>query len=304
VPEVLAPLVPLAVALLLLLIAYGLVVVLTPIIEGILREVPLVGGFLADKARHALDWIKAQLTGWFNSTVSLLVRWFTGLENVWRAFVEATDGYLVALPEHLAHIVQVTVPALIREALHPVRAEVAALTQQVDALPADLADVFTKPLSDFRGIEHGVRGEVDALARTLRNVDLPDIRAEAISGAADLALGAEREVADLRDRVDADLRWVIDQLGKLPLAQLLTQLAALSGTAALLQVITAEAGLDNAECRSKVRQICATDPNAWQALLEVAGFAALWAGLDVLIAEMQDFAGELLPLVEDALSGG
>lgn len=108
----------------------------------------------------------------------------------------------------------------------------------------------------------------------------------ALAGVKGIAVGA----AD-------DLATIEGQLGALGTAGLIAAIPAL-GT--LVHAIATEAGLENAECRSKVKGICGTDPSAWAELLgglAVLGFAF---SLRELYEVARPLADELAPVIAKA----
>jgi len=94
-----------------------------------------------------------------------------------------------------------------------------------------------------------------------------------------------------------DLR---DAFGRLDLERLAGLLGAGALSGYLVQALAREAGLADAECRGKVKQICATDAAAWENLL--AGLVAL--GFAFSLRELYDVArplvDELAPVIAQA----
>lgn len=108
----------------------------------------------------------------------------------------------------------------------------------------------------------------------------------ALAGVKDIAVGA----AD-------DLATIEGQLGALGTAGLI---AAIPAIATLVHAIATEAGLENAECRNKVKGICATNSNAWGDLL--GGLVALGFAFSLreLYAVAEPLAAELAPIIAKA----
>jgi hypothetical protein len=94
-----------------------------------------------------------------------------------------------------------------------------------------------------------------------------------------------------------DLATIEGQLGALGTAGLIAAIPAL-GT--LVHAIATEAGLENAECRSKVKGICGTDANAWANLL--GGLAAIGFAFSLreLYEVAEPLAKELAPVIAKA----
>lgn len=96
---------------------------------------------------------------------------------------------------------------------------------------------------------------------------------QALTGAEHAFDSALADVRGIAVGAEKDLETLYGHLGLLGAAGLL---AALPALATLVNAIATEAGLDNAECRSKVKGICGTNPAQWGKLL---GGLALMAGL-------------------------
>lgn len=301
---VVIPFFAIGVALLLLLIAYALTALLTPILEGMARSVPVVGGYIARGIDKAISYAASHLTKWAESGIGLCVGWVHGLWSSWSDFVDAVNAFIVDLPGKLDHLTHVTVHEIVHAFVNPVR----DLAHDAHALAGDALDQVNalgrSVERDLHSFEGQVQGELQRTLDRLRNIDLPNLHG-VIDREIDVAVG--RVAGDLRDVTgwaDHEFGRVWDQLHAIPLARLLDLLAASVGAFALLNVIANEAGLNRAECRDKVRNICSTDPDAWRALLEVAGFALAFVGIEEFLQLAQDFAREGLPLIEEAIGGG
>lgn len=292
------------VALLLLLVAYALSVLFTPIIEGVLKQVPFVGGVLANKAKGALDWASGKVIGYANTGLHTLVSWFNGLTGAYGDFVDAVNAFIVGLPDQLYHLLHVSVHDVVKSFVNPIRdAANAAQTDATSAL-SQLSAIDDLPLSHFKGIDAGVETALDRLHTLVRNVDLPHVLDQATTAAGGLFDAAEGDIADLRDVVVGDVGALWDFIGRIPLDELIALLTAVPALVGLVELVTTESGLNNEACRSKVKNICSTDPSAWQALLDIAGVALLWGGLAEFVQLTRDFASETLPTIMEAARGG
>lgn len=80
--------------------------------------------------------------------------------------------------------------------------------------------------------------------------------------------------------VAGELHEIEGDLGAVGTAGLLASIPLL---ATLVHSIATEAGLDNAECRRKVKGVCGTDPGAWAKLLAGAALVAVPFGLAELV---------------------
>lgn len=303
-PAVLVALAAVGVALLVLLVAYALAVLFTPIIEGVLREIPFVGGVLANKAKSALDWASAKVISYANTGLHMLTAFFNAMTDLHRDFVDAVNAFLVELPGKLDHLLHVSVHEIVKAFVDPVRDLVHAAQADATSALSTLDNLDTLPLSHFKGIDAGVDTALDRLHTLVRNVDLPHVLDQATTAAGGLFDAAEGDIADLRDVVVGDVGALWDFIGRIPLDELIALLTAVPALVGLVELVTTESGLNNEACRSKVKNICSTDPSAWQALLDIAGVALLWGGLAEFVQLTRDFASETLPTIMEVARGG
>lgn len=126
--------------------------------------------------------------------------------------------------------------------------------------------------------------------------------AEAYANAA--VATAEQSIAAGVGVLEGGLTTVEDQLKALEqavgAAGLVALIAALPSLLTLVRAIATEAGLGNAECRNKVKNICSVDPSAWEGLL--AGLLPLGFlfTLPELVAVARPLIGDLEPLIRQA----
>lgn len=251
-------------------------------LQGLANNVPVIGGYIARGVAAAVAYGKRLFAQYVTGTVTHTVKWLVDLRRSVEGFVEAVNAYLVELPGHLDHLLHVSVHEVVKLFVNPVRAtanealgDAAAAAHGVDVLARDVT-------ARLHGIEGDVRQEIDRALDVVRNVDLPDVE-HLLRGELHHAVG---EVAgDLTATRDWAAGWIDDLLGRLeelPLDELLQGAAAGTAAAALVGVIANEAGLGRAECRAKVRQICATDPRAWEQLLALAVGTFAFPGMEAL----------------------
>lgn len=121
-------------------------------------------------------------------------------------------------------------------------------------------------------------------------------RAEAAAEA--VALKAAAAVDLIAVGAAQDLSEIEGALGKLGLAALI---ASMPAVATLVHAISEEAGLGKAECRTKVKGICSTDPSLWGDLL--AGLVAIGVAFNLreLYAIAEPLVAELAPVIAEAV---
>ena len=119
-----------------------------------------------------------------------------------------------------------------------------------------------------------VEGDITSQVDSLRKAVDTEIRsmvttAEAKGSAAVTALGKAESAAigAIGEAEDATAQKLRDLIHSLPLTDIASVAAAVPLIAAAVQVLEAETGLSNEQCRSKVKNICSTDPNIWAQIL-------------------------------------
>ena len=89
-------------------------------------------------------------------------------------------------------------------------------------------------------------------------------------------------------------------IGDLDLTKIAGVIAALPLLAAALAALEAETGLDRAECRSKLRGVCGTDPAEWAGLLAGVAFLEGALSLRELVPVGREAIAELAGVVRQA----
>jgi hypothetical protein len=122
------------------------------------------------------------------------------------------------------------------------------------------------------------------------------IAVEAAERAAELARldaagkAALEAVKSVAVNVNEELHTIEGAAGAVGVAALIAAIPAIS---TLVHAIASEAGLENADCRSKVKGICGTDPSSWERLLAGAALLALPLSLGELVRVAR-------PLIEES----
>ena len=75
-------------------------------------------------------------------------------------------------------------------------------------------------------------------------------------------------------------------------------IAAMPAIATLVQSIAVDAGLENADCRSKVKGICGTSPAAWESLLVGIASAGLLFDLPAIVESAALLASPVVALLD------
>lgn len=200
---------------------------------------------------------------------------YEGMKALWHDAIRKLVNALVKPVEKIAH-----------QALTLAKtAEKDAAAAEARAVHAVKAEVTGAIKTAERYADHAVSTALHAAERYADTAVAKVAAAEsaAIATATSLAHTAEHDAAQALSQAEAyagtlvapvagEVTALEDYIKGLNLGTLAAGTAAL---AALLTGVLAETGLSNAECRSKVKGICATDPAAWGRLLALAGFLAL-----------------------------
>ena len=197
----------------------------------------------------------------------------------------------------LTYLWKQALPAFVHAVVDPVFAVARQALAKVEAVPADIARAFGRAESFATSeAERAIRAAETLATHAALNAEhaaerYADEAVSALRGAEEAALSsvlsiahaAETDASRALDHATAAAEAIAVPIGKeltaleqyiqsLDLAQLVTSVPAL---ALLVTTIAAESGLGNAECRSKVKGICGTDPAAWGRLLGLAAFLTL-----------------------------
>lgn len=248
--------------------------------------------------------------------------------NVWATFldnIKATGELLFALSvllgdsvyQALVYLWKHSLPAYLLAQLKPLVRDVAKAVSGVVAAEGDAQKALSRAahLADVT-IPAAIKtaeGQAAKLATAAKNdaigyadtavAKLKAAEDAAVAQAVGLAVTAEHDAAAAVSKAEAyagqlvapvagDLTALEDYIKGLGLAGLVAAVPALS---ALLTQVLADTGLSNAECRSKVKGICGTDPNTWSSLLGL--LAAVGIGFD--FRELVKVANDIAPAAAD-----
>jgi hypothetical protein len=288
-----------------------------PFHHGILEAFPLAGLILD---------IENSITGWVNGEIASVSR---TVDQLWQGTL-ASLIYLVDGVRTLGQAVEDAVRHLYDDAL-PAYARWAF--KQALLVIGDVASPYPTVAAWIHGLDANLRAYVDRQVGNAASNAAADLTSatttvyQDVLEATTTTLTSAETYADFQiDAAIAPIKGIAQELsaaegavaGELPslpglgyddLARVfgganLERLAGMLGAGAvagyLVQALTREAGLTDAECRAKVKQICATDPNAWASLLEglaVLGFAF---SLRDLYEVAQPMVSELEPIIARA----
>lgn len=293
------PLVAIGVAFLMLLVAYAATVLITPILEAVLRRIPLIGGRLATWAAEGVQYAYNRISGWVTVHIRTMVGWLSTFTDTIIGHAQALTALADATLAAFEHLVTVTLPREIRAGIRDVkdtadRAYTTAHNAAVDI--SNLDDAVTTRIHDARrAVERELSDGIDTVERDLRaEIDrkiargIGDLRNDVLGRLQGLEGEISGAEADIRGEVATRLRGIEAEIGtdvatvegdieRLGIPGIAQKIAELAGAAAIVDVIVNEAGLGRAECRAKVKGICSTDPSQWDNML--AGLLALDFGI-------------------------
>lgn len=170
----------------------------------------------------------------------------------------------------------------IAEAVHAVEGDLsAAVTKLEQTINTATDGALTTALQAVHAAEQAASSEIG---------DAEQAASSALAQAQALGQSALGAVKSIAVTAEDDLATIEGSIGVLGVAGLI---AAIPAIATLVQSIAVDAGLENAECRSKVKGICGSDPVQWGKLL---GSLALLSGV-------LDF-GELVALARPLVKVG
>jgi len=314
-------LVAIAVFLLLLAFLYSLKYTITPllnVLHSALGWVPGVGKLVGDAENAIVGAIDSGIT-----TVSKVAHdlWLGSLDAT-IYLVDALRSLGAAVEQHVRTLYDESLPAWARWALGESLLVIGVVAAPYPTVAAWIHGIAADLRAYARGRADAVaQAAADALtdATTTIYQDVLEATATTLTSAEAYADFQVQTVADELDAVRRDLAAaegavagelpelpglgydaLRDAFGRLDLERLAGLLGAGALTGYLVQALAREAGLADAECRGKVKQICATDAAAWENLL--AGLVAL--GFAFSLRELYDVArplvDELAPVIAQA----
>jgi len=146
-------------------------------------------------------------------------------------------------------------------------------TQQARDLAADVVNAASVAASTLVAQAEQITGTAVTTAESLASAGLAEVRAVAVP-------------------IGEEVQPLAGAAGLVGVAALI---ASIPGIATFVNALATDTGLENESCRSKVKGICGTDPNAWANLL--GGLAAV--GFAFSLAELASVAEDVIdPLVD------
>lgn len=301
-PLVAVGLVALFIALSLLAFYLSYTHALEPLLKFLADSVPVVGGYLNRGIDAMGRKIRAYWHGLLAHSVQPIVSFFNGIEDNVREFISSIADFSTSVERAFEALLADTIPRKIEAALGSVRRTATTAYNDAQAALTGIDQLRKDVALDLRGIGNDIAGQVDRVETAIRNVDLPHLERllrqdftkgiDAVSG----------ELTDLEGFLDQQLTDVWKYLGELPKADLIALLAAVPALAALVNTIATEAGLENADCRSKVKGICTTPLDEWAGLLDDLIPLTLAFSLAEMFSLIESIGNELVPGIAEVIS--
>lgn len=190
-------------------------------------------------------------------------------------------NYADARASHAIESAEAFTTTKVAGAVAAVRGELANAVQTLEHTIDTATDgALSTALHAVHAAELAVEGEI---------ADAEGAAAAALAQSQALGQAALDAVKSIAVTVEDDLSTIEGGLGALGVAGLI---AAIPAIATLVQSIATESGLENAECRTKVKGICGTHPSAWANLLAGAALAGVSFGLSDLVGVAKELIEE------------
>lgn len=150
----------------------------------------------------------------------------------------------------------------------------AALSDAETTIHSELAGVLSTAETDIAAAKSAALAAVGDATAALQGLitQAEQLATSEVSQASSVASQALAQVRGIAVTAEDDVSTIVGKLTPAGVAALLGTIPAL---ATFINTLAQETGLENEGCRGKVKNICATDPAAWQKLLAGAGFLAL-----------------------------
>lgn len=322
-PALFAPALDLA-ALMAVLVALALVFLAYKVsqsVAGVLNFSILGVHPLSNVAKALENSIVSWLSSAVNELETVARDLFHGLTWMWGEFLDGINAMTTHTEQAFNLLWGTSVPAYINAAVRPFISAVNAVSASAEATARLVA-------REVNRLDAKIENTASATAKTLQRDITSAVKQEAVS--------IDAEIRAIRSSIDqaidhalqlarAEGRTAIDELrgvenaaigairaaegatadelhgliGSLNPAEIAGIVAAVPLLAQLVQTITAESGLDNAACRSKVKGICGTDPSDWGWLLAGAGAIGFGLTLAEIIGAGREVATYVMEGAED-----
>lgn len=272
---------------------------------------------------NVADAIHNTIVAGCNDGIKTLDKWaiylFDGLKTVTMALVHGVEDLANGTNDALSYLVHTKVPALVDAAIHDVVKVANNALTRVDSLEKSVAkDVARLDNTIDAKAKAAVLAAGAATATAIKSVrneigsDVTTLRQEISAAAHGATATAESVASEALNRLQTaenaaigaldktvgatgeDLRNLINEI---PFTDIAAVIAAVPVLTALVKTLEAETGLENESCRSKVKQICATDPSVWTQLL--TDLAPL--GLVFSLRELVEVARPIIADTKDAI---
>lgn len=247
------------------------------VVQAIINAIESGANDALKATEKALAWAWADLLSSLQLFLGLTIFFgdllLKALSYMWLGPLPALISRLIedAFAKH--RTVPTTAPGLESRIVTSVEAKLAPTLAQIraDSQKAEVAATNAEKAADAAAAQatHSVTNTIEQVV-TNPVTYLTNTVTEVIPGLAEALTAAGGEVADLPGLTIPNLE---DLLRSKELGSLAGLMAAIPLLRAITNTIAVESGLENADCRSKVKGICGTNPAAWAGLL--GGLAAL-----------------------------
>lgn len=259
-------------------------------------------GALEKTATTLWHWSTVALTDmadgltWFIDHVGKSTAWLVehGIPNAIHAVTDAiertaTDAHRLALDA--GNAVKAEAADRVRAIDHATATIEAWARTQLGTLQRTIEG---EALHAFPQVERDVHALVADAVTTIEHTST--LTASTLAGAAEQAL---RNAQTAEGALAGEIR---DLLGKLNPVDVAALIASIPLIKAAVDALEADTGLGNAECRTKVKGICATDPGRWLHFLEGLAFTFAWPGLEAFAQDVADGMNEVVDAISELVN--
>lgn len=261
-------------------------------------------GILVGVTLIALILVKDALAYLWNQAVQPLIHTVVApirtLAEAAVAKVDALTGTVAADLTRAEHYAAGVASSATTDALNILRPEITA-AEHAATRYADEAVAALRAAEDS-AVGHVVALVAEAQAGGLAAAALAATEAEVVAAAAlgQVETGATAAL-DAVKAIAIDLGHELDVItaGR-DAAGVAALIASIPALATLVHVLATDTGLENADCRSKVKGICASDPHAWAGLLGAIATAGLLFDFKQIVHAATLLAAPVVELVKQA----
>ena len=267
-----------------------------------LGHVPGIGGHLERWMMEGINAVVHGIEALAKTNLRVLKHLFHGTAASIADYIEAPLRFAQQTEAALHYLRHTVVPHLIAAAVAGLHHELNVLRERVNGLETSAGHGLSALIHKVDALATHLARDVERPLDGLIQHEIPGLHAADAAITHEIAAVLRPGLAAAGAEAEAALNGLHGLEGRLNAADLWKLAATLAALLPFVAALENEAGLGRAECRTKVKGICTTDPSAWANLL--LGLTAIGASFSIaeLIALGVEGVGRSTGLVDELVS--